>query len=295
AHPAINMTIRTPLMLQTVMGLNAAQIGSAFLVAPTTMGQRLVRAKAKIRDAGIPFRLPKVQDLPTRLEAVLEAIYAAYTTGWDTVTGGDPCHTGLADEAIWLAQLCVQLMPEEPEARGLLALMLYCASRRKARRSSTGYYVPLSEQDISLWSQTIIQQAERELHQASTFGKMGRFQLEAAIQSVHAQRAVTQQTDWYALAQLYTGLIQMSPTIGARVGHAVAIAHTQGMATSLDLLDAMPTKTIQNYQPYWALRAYLLKQLGNNSAAQSAYTQAIGLTEDAAVRGFLIRQARQVS
>ncbi|NEQ55700.1 MAG: RNA polymerase subunit sigma-70, partial [Leptolyngbya sp. SIO3F4] len=207
AHPAINVAIRTPLMLQTIMGLNATQIGSAFLVAPTTMGQRLVRAKAKIRDAGIPFTLPNLQELPERLEAVLDAIYAAYSTGWDTVTGGDPRHKGLADEAIWLVQLCVQLMPEEPEVRGLLALMLYCASRRKARRSPSGNYVPLSEQDMSLWSQQMIQQAEYELHQASTYGKLGRFQLEAAIQSVHAQRAVTQRTDWEALAQLYAGLI----------------------------------------------------------------------------------------
>ena len=191
AHPAINVAIRTPLMLQTVMGLNAAQIGSAFLVAPTTMGQRLVRAKAKIRDAGIPFQLPNSQELPERLEAVLEAIYAAYTTGWDAVAGGDPRHKGLADEAIWLAQLCVQLLPDEPEARGLLALMLYCSSRYRARRTSTGDYVPLSEQDTTLWSQPMIHQAECELRNASTFGKLGRFQLEAAIQSVHAQRAVT--------------------------------------------------------------------------------------------------------
>ncbi|MEM9265729.1 MAG: DUF6596 domain-containing protein [Cyanobacteria bacterium P01_F01_bin.13] len=293
AHPAINVAIRTPLMLQTVMGLNAAQIGSAFLVAPTTMGQRLVRAKNKIRDAGIPFRLPDPHELPERLEAVLEAIYAAYTTGWDMVTGSDPRHKGLADEALWLAQLCVQLMPEEPEARGLLALMLYCASRREARRSSEGNYVPLSEQDTTLWSQGMIGQAERELHQASTYGKLGRFQLEAAIQSVHAQRAVTQTTDWKMLAQLYTGLIQISPTVGAKIGHAVAISETQGATQSLELLDTILTKKIQNYQPYWALRAHLLNQLGNRSAAQQAYAQAIGLTEDSAIRAFLMGKANK--
>ncbi len=295
AHPAINVTIRTPLMLQTVMGLNAAQIGSAFLVAPTTMGQRLVRAKAKIRDAGIPFRLPNLQALPDRLDAVLEAIYAAYTTGWDAVIGGDPRHKGLADEAIWLARLCVQLMPEAAEARGLLALMLYCSSRRAARRTATGDYVPLSEQDTSLWSQSLVQQAERELYQASTFGNLGRFQLEAAIQSVHAQRAVTQRTDWETLAQLYTGLIQVSPTIGARVGHGVAIAQTQGISQSLALLDAIPTKFSQNYQPYWALRAHLLTQLGDHAAAQQAYAQAIGLTEDLAIRNFLMDKANEGS
>ncbi|MEM7795932.1 MAG: DUF6596 domain-containing protein [Cyanobacteria bacterium P01_C01_bin.118] len=294
AHPAINVAIRTPLMLQTVMGLNAAQIGSAFLVAPTTMGQRLVRAKAKIRDARIPFRLPNSQELPDRLEAVLAAIYAAYTTGWDTVTGGDPRHKGLADEAIWLAQLCVQLLPEEPEARGLLALMLYCASRREARRSFTGDYVPLSEQDTALWAQPMIRQAECELNKASTCGKLGRFQLEAAIQSVHAQRAVTQQTDWEALAQLYTGLVHISPTIGARLGHAVAILETQGAQQSLELLDVIPSKAVQTYQPYWALRGHLLTQLGENVAAQQAYSRAIGLTEDAAIREFLMRKAKLV-
>lgn len=294
AHPAINVNIRTPLMLQTVMGLNAAQIGSAFLVAPTTMGQRLVRAKAKIRDAGIPFGLPQTQALPDRLDAVLAAIYAAYTTGWDTVLGGDPSHKGLADEAIWLAQLCGQLLPAEPEARGLLALMLYCAARRGARRSTTGDYVPLSEQDTDLWSQSMIQRAERELHQASTYGRLGRFQLEAAIQSVHAQRASTQHTDWETLAQLYSGLIQLVDTIGARLGHAVAIAQTQGAQTGLDLLDAMDIKTVQKHQPYWALRAHLLAQLDEQPAARQAYAMAIGLTEDPAIRKFLMAKAQSL-
>lgn len=181
AHPAIDPTIHTPLMLQTVLGLNAAQIASAFLVAPATMGQRLVRAKTKIRDAGIAFELPEEKDLPSRLTAVLEAIYAAYTQAWETVDGGDPRHRGLAEEAIWLARLCVKLMPTEPEARGLLALMLYCESRRDARRTSNGSYVPLLQQDTSLWSQIAIAEAEKELALSATFKQLGRFQLEAAI------------------------------------------------------------------------------------------------------------------
>ena len=290
AHPAINVNIRTPLMLQTVLGLNAAQIASSFLVAPTTMGQRLVRAKAKIRDAGIPFKIPVTNELPDRLEAVLEAIYAAFTTGWDTLTGGDPRQPGLAAEAIWLARLCVQLMPQEPEARGLLALMLYCESRRQARRTPTGEYTPLSEQETALWSQSMIDEAERELTQASTHQKIGRFQLEAAIQSVHTQRAVTGQTDWETLAQLYEGLIQVSPTVGTRVGHAAAIAEAKGLETALLLLDTLPPEKVKNYQPYWALKAHLLKQLGRKSDAQPAYSCAIGLTEDAAIREFLIHQ-----
>ena len=291
AHPAIAMAMRTPLMLQTVLGLNAAQIASAFLVAPTTMGQRLVRAKAKIRDAGIPFKLPDVNELPSRLEAVLEAIYAAYTTGWDNITGSDPRHRGLVDEAIWLARLCVQLLPQAPEARGLLALMLYCESRHQARRTATGDYVPLSEQTTDLWSQPMILEAERELAQAATYQQLGRFQLEAAIQSVHAQRAVTQKTDWEALAQLYEGLIQVSPTMGALVGHAAAIAEAKTSEVGLAQLDTLPVERVKNYQPYWTLKAHLLQKTGQVEAAHQAYLRAIGLTEDLAIRAFLIRQS----
>ena len=291
AHPAIDPTIHTPLMLQTVLGLNAAQIASAFLVAPATMSQRLVRAKTKIRDAGIAFELPEEKDLPIRLAAVLEAIYAAYTNAWETVDGSDPRHRGLAKEAIWLARLCVQLMPTEPEARGLLALMLYCESRREARRTANGSYVPLLQQDTRLWSQTAIAEAESELSLASTFKQLGRFQLEAAIQSIHAQRAIEQKVNWQALALLYEGLIQLSPTLGALVSHAAAIAEAQGIEQGLIRLDAIPIESIKNYQPYWALKAYLFKQLGAISAAKQAYARAIGLTEDAAIREFLLNQS----
>ena len=291
AHPAIDPAIHTPLMLQTILGLNAAQIASAFLVAPATMSQRLVRAKAKIRDAGIAFELPEAKELPIRLIAVLEAIYAAYTNAWETIDGGDSRHRGLAEEAIWLARLCVQLLPQEPEARGLLALMLYCESRREARRTANGSYIPLLQQDTRLWVQSMIDDAEQELVQASMLKQLGRFQLEAAMQSVHAQRAVTQQVDWEALALLYAGLIQLSPTLGALVSQAAAIAEVKGSDLGLTMLKALPTETTKNYQPYWALKAYLLKQIGCNSEAQQAYSHAIGLTEDAAIREFLLDQS----
>jgi predicted RNA polymerase sigma factor len=291
AHPAIDATIHTPLMLQTVLGLNAAQIASVFLVAPSTMSQRLVRAKAKIWDAGIAFELPDAKELPTRIAAVLEAIYAAYTTAWETVDGGDSRHPELTEEAIWLARLCIQLMPQEPEARGVLALMLYCESRRKARRTVNGSYISLLQQDIRLWVQPMIAEAEHELAQAAAFKQMGRFQLEAAIQSVHAQRAVTRQVDWEALILLYEGLIQLSPTIGALVSQAAAIAQVKGIDFGLSMLDTLPTETTKNYQPYWALKAHLLKQLGHKSEAQQAYLRAIGLTEDAAIREFLLHQS----
>lgn len=291
AHPAINATMHTPLMLQTVLGLNAAQIASAFLIAPATMSQRLVRAKAKIRDAGIAFEIPGVEELPNRLAAVLDAIYAAYNHAWGTVDGGDSRHFGFTEEAIWLARLCVQLIPQEPEARGLLALMLYCESRCNARCSANGAYIPLSQQDTRLWVQPMIDEAERELTHAATFKQLGRFQLEAAIQSLHIQRAVTQQVDWETLTLLYEGLIQRSPTLGALVSYAAAIAAAKGPEQGLECLKILPFKAIKNYQPYWALKAHLLQQLDHNADAQQAYSRAIGLTEDATVREFLLYRA----
>ncbi|MEH2271272.1 MAG: DUF6596 domain-containing protein [Nostoc sp.] len=295
AHPAIDAGIRTPLMLQTVLGLNAAQIASAFLIAPVTMSQRLVRAKAKIRDAGIAFELPEAKDLAMRLHAVLEAIYAAYSNGWENVTGVDPRRKGLTEEAIWLARLCVQLLPEEPEARGLLALMLHCEARRDARRTKNGAYIPLLEQDVTLWSQPMLNEAERELAEAAKFKQLGKFQLEAAIQSTHAQRRVTERTDWQTLALLYEGLIQFSPTLGALVGHAAAIAEAKGLEQGLTLLEALPAESVKSYQPYWALKAHLLKHLGQNSQAKQAYSRAIGLVEDPAIREFLVRQSSVIS
>ena len=293
AHPAIKPQLHTPLMLQTVLGFNAVQIGSAFLVAPTTMGQRLVRAKAKIRDAGIPFTVPDSSDLPHRLDAVLQAIYAIYTSGWDELEGSDPRPRGLAQEAIWLARLCAELMPQEPEVLGLLALMLFCESRRPARRSTDGAYVPLSEQNVKLWSQPMMAEAEQVLHQAASCQQLGRFQLEAAIQSLHAARFKTKTIDWTALVQLYAGLIQRSPTIGAFVGQAAAIAKAQSPAQGLQQLDALPAARVKNYQPYWALRAHLLGQLGQMNDARRAYSKAIGLAEDPAIVGFFRRKRLQ--
>jgi RNA polymerase sigma-70 factor (ECF subfamily) len=288
AHPAIDEAVRTPLMLQTVLGLDAARIASAFLVTGTTMGQRLVRAKAKIRDAGIRFEIPERHELPSRLAAVLEAIYAAYGSGWEDVAGADPRRQGLAEEAIWLGRLVTGLLPDEPEARGLLALMLHCEARRAARRDDAGRYVPLDRQDVTRWSRPMIREAEERLSTASRAGRPGRFQLEAAIQSVHAQRAVTGRTDWDAIALLYEGLIRVAPTIGAHVGHAAALAEARSSATGLRALEAMPPEAIASYQPYWALRAHLLRALGQAAQAREAYERAVGLSEDAAVREFLV-------
>ena len=287
AHPAIDPAARTPLMLQTVLGLDAARIACAFLVAPAAMGQRLVRVKAKIRDAGIRFEIPEPRELPSRLEAVLQAIYAAYGSAWEDVAGADPRRQGLAEEAIWLGRLVTRLLPDEPEGQGLLALMLHCEARRGARRDAEGRYVPLTRQDVALWSQPLTEEAEEILAAASTAMKPGRFQLEAAIQSVHAQRAVTGHTDWEAIALLYEGLIRLAPTIGARVGSAAALAEAKGDDAGLAALEAIPPEAVTGYQPYWALSAHLLKRLGRAAEAREAYARAVGLSEDPAVRDFL--------
>jgi predicted RNA polymerase sigma factor len=289
AHPAIDAGARAPLMLQTVLGLDAARIASAFLVAPAAMGQRLVRAKAKIRDAGIPFEVPGPGDLPARLDPVLDAIYAAYGAGWEDAAGVDPRRRGLAGEAIWLARILVGLVPEEPEARGLLSLLLHCESRHAARRSPGGDYIPLAEQDVALWSRPMIVEAERELASAASRRAIGRFQLEAAIQSAHAQRAFTGRTDWEAIALLYEGLVRLSPSLGALVGRAAALANARDPASGLAALDAIDVRSVLSYQPYWAVRAHLLGGLGQIEAARESYSQAIGLCEDRPVRDFLIR------
>src|SRR5438552_5007343 len=219
-HPAIDPALHTPLMLQTVLGLDAARIAQAFLVSPATRGQRLVRAKRKIREAGIPFQVPEAHELPHRLDTVLEAVYAAYGLGRDETTGADSRGQDLADEAIWLARVVRTRMHEEPEVRGLLALMMFCDARRAARRTTVGRYVPLSEQNPAAWSAESIVEAERELAAAAPLGRVGRFQLEAAIQSIHAERARSGRTDWDAIVLFYEHLVGIAPTLGARVAQA---------------------------------------------------------------------------
>ena len=294
AHPAIDAAARTPLMLQTVLGLDAARIASAFLVAPPTMSQRLVRAKAKIRDARIAFEIPEPRDLPGRVVAVLEAIYAAYGTAWEDVTGGDPRRRGLAEEAIWLGRLVVDLLPREPEASGLLALMLHCEARRGARRAVDGRYVPLSEQDVATWSHPMIDEAEMLLAEAARAGVPGRFQLEAAIQSAHADRAVTGRTAWDAVALLYEALVRVAPTVGALVGQAAALTEASGGEAARAALEAIDAEVVANYQPYWAMRARVMGLLGRTIDARAAYDRAIGLCEDAAVRDFLLARREEL-
>jgi RNA polymerase sigma-70 factor (ECF subfamily) len=292
AHPAIAEEMHTPLMLQVVLGLDAARIASAFLLAPKTMGQRLVRTKLKIRDAGIPFEVPGPEALPERLEAVLSAIYAAYGAGRESVDADDQ-RSDLREEALSLARLCTALMPQEPEAWGLLSLLLHCEAREPARRTE-GRYVRLSEQDTSLWSDALLSEAEAALWEASREGRFGRFAFEAAIQSVHAQRRVTGVTDWSALALLYGALMRVAPTIGAGVAQAGAVLEAHGPAAALPLLDAIEPEAVVSYQPYWAVRANVLERLSELTLARAAYERAIGLSGDAAVRAHLAERLARI-
>jgi predicted RNA polymerase sigma factor len=290
AHPAIDPAMHTPLMLQTVLGLDAVRIAHAFLVSPTTMGQRLVRAKTKIRDSGIRFEVPQERELPQRLDAVLEAIYAAFGIGWDDMAGVDQRGRDLAEESIWLARVLLQLMPREAEVRGLLALMLHCEARRPARRGLDGRYVPLLEQHSQHWSLRLIEEAERHLAEASSRDCAGRFQLEAAIQSVHAERARSGRTEWTAIVLFYEQLIRISPTLGTRTGYAAAVGEANGPEAGLAVLDGIDPDDVSAYQPYWAVRAHLLQRLGKTSEAVDAFDRAIGLAEDPAVRQFLLQR-----
>lgn len=288
AHPAIDQAIRAPLVLQVVLGLNAKVIGSAFLISPSAMGKRLVRAKEKIRLARIPLTLPAPEELPARLDTILDTIYAAFAEGWHDPSATDPVRRDLSEEALFLAQLINQLLPDQPEAMGLRALLLHAEARRGARRSPTGDYVALSEQDQSLWDLGMIAQAERLLRQASAHRTPGRFQLEAAIQSAHVYRCRTGERNWADLVRLHDLLLTLTASPVVAINRAVAVAELDGPELGLA---AMPQAEIDprlaEYQPYWAARAELLQRAGQLESARDAYERAIGLAQDPAVRRYL--------
>lgn len=290
AHPAIDPAIRAPLMLQVVLGLEAAQVASAFLVSPAAMAQRLVRAKTKIREAGIPFRIPERDELPDRLESVLDSIYAGFSEGWVDAAGTDPARRELAGEAIFLGRLVTQLLPDEPEAWGLLALMLYAEARRPARRTAEGNFVPLRSQDKTLWDWAMIDEAEAALRHASRAASIGRYQLEAAVQSAHVDGVRTGTTPWTGIVSLYDALVQLTGSPVASINRALAVAELQGPDAGLLALNAVSADgRLKSYQPYWAARASLLARTGSLQAARQAYQLAIGLESDPAVREYLRR------
>jgi RNA polymerase sigma-70 factor (ECF subfamily) len=296
ANPAIEASIRAPLILQAVLGLDAKTIASAFLMSPAAMSKRLVRAKDKIRQAGIPFIVPEREELPSRLDTVLDTIYAAFAEGWTDPGGTDLARRDLAEEAIFLSRVVTELLPSEPEALGLLALLLHAEARRPARRNPNGDYVPLAEQNPALWDQQMIDEAEVALRRASALRAIGRYQIEAALQSAHIHRCRTGQPNWPEVVQLYDALfaIVSSPVIA--INRALAIAELQGPTPALESMQAIATDPrIAEYQPYWAARAELLAKAGAHDEARQAYEIAIGLERDPAVRRFLQQRQSQLT
>ena len=291
AHPAIEAGVRAPLMLQALVGLDAKMIASAFLTSPAAMGKRLVRAKNKIRQAGIPFGIPEREELPGRLGAVLDAIYAAFAEGWTDPGGTDLVRRDLTEEAFFLSRIVAGLLPEEPEALGLLALMLHAEARRRARRSVDGEYIPLADQDPDLWDWRMIIEAEALLRRASALGSIGRYQLEGALQSAHVYRRRTGQDNWEEVTRLYDALSALTDSPVVAINRAMAVAESHGASVALDLMrDVSADARLTEYQPYWAARAELLSRTGAHGEARQAYEIAIGLERDSAVRRFLRRR-----
>ena len=288
AHPAIDAGVHSALMLQTVLGLDAARIASAFLVKPEAMTKRLVRAKAKIRATGLRFEEPPSDEWSARLASVLEAIYGAYTLHWGLADDADSGE--LAGEARFLAELVASQLPDEPEALGLVALLWHCEARRPARRAA---FQPLHEQDAAQWDHALIAGANAALLQASTHRSPGPFQLEAAIQAAHAQGRLEGRVPWHDITRLYERLLELAPTVGARIAHAVAVAHAApDPAAGLRLLDAIEPERVASHQPWWAARAHLLAMAGAHADAASAYGRALGLTVEPRLREWL-EQRRQ--
>ncbi len=293
AHPAIDPVVRTPLMLQTVLGFDAEAIARAFVVPTATMAQRLVRAKRRIRDARVPFAVPERNRMAERLPAVLEAIYGAYAIDFPLVAG-PATRDLLLTEAHVLATALADLLPEEPEALGLAALLSLSLARRPAGNAAD-VFVPLDEQDPSRWDGALIAVGERYLHRARACGRIGRFQIEAAIQSVHCARMRSGSTDWRALRTLYSALLLIAPNLGARVAHAAAVGRVDGPSVGLAALDAISDDAVPRFQPAWAARAHLLAEAGRADEAVRAYDRAIALTTDGGARRYLERRRALLS
>ncbi|MFZ0757800.1 MAG: DUF6596 domain-containing protein, partial [Trebonia sp.] len=286
AHPAIDRAMHTPLMLNTVLGFTAEQVGRAFSVPAPTMATRLVRVKKRIKAAGIPFRIPDLADLPARMASVLEAVYGAYVIDWAT----GPQARQLPSEALHLAEVLTTLVPGDPEALGLAALIELSAARGPARVDAEGHFVALADQDPALWNQELISRAHEHLRAAHARGQLGRFQLEASIQAVHCARGRDGTTDWPTLLTLHRILQAIAPSLGSGVALAAVTAEVDGPAAGLAVLDALLLEAGQRarlFQPAKATRAHLLDRLGRKEEAVAAYDSAISLTHDTAEREYL--------
>lgn len=286
AHPELPDNVHTALMLQTILGLTAQEIAAAFRTSASAIGQRLARAKRRARELAVSIDFPADEELTARTPAVLAAVYAAYTTGWREL--GEPSDTGLASEAIWLARLLARLAPEEPEAKGVLALMLYSHSRRGARIDANGEFVPLDQQDPSLWERAMFDEAEATLGEANRRGATGRYQLEAALQSAQMVRIDGRAPNRDAIAEIYRLLEAVAPSPVVSLN---CIAARIGIAPPHQLIEELQLLTVRgnfdDYQPYWVVRAHLAFAAGSVEDGHGALRIAMGLSTSPAIRKHL--------
>ncbi|MFE7443959.1 RNA polymerase sigma factor [Streptomyces chartreusis] len=283
-HPALAVQARVALTLRLLGGLTTTQIARAFLVPEPTMAQRLVRAKAKIRNAGIPYRVPRDADLPDRLTGVLAVVYLIFNQGYEG-------EAALCAEAVRLGRLLAELMPDEPEVAGLLALMVLVESRRGARQDEHGELVPLPEQDRGLWDRDLIAEGQSLVRRCLRLGRPGPYQIQAAIQAVHSDAPRGRDTDWGQIRQLYDQLMIVAPSPVVALNRAVAVAETEGPARALDLVDALD---LDGYHVLHAVRADLLRRLGRDTEAVREYERAVELSENPAERAYLERRRREL-
>lgn len=292
-HPALDEKTRVSLTLRSLGGLTTEEVARAFLDRPASMGQRLARARHKISKAGIGFEIPDGPALQARMASVLAVIYLIFNEGYAVTKGASPTRIDLCHEAIFLARLMLDLSPDSPETRGLLALMLLTHARVGARYQADGY-VPLAQQNRRLWDQKTIQEGQKILDTALKCGQAGPYQLQAAIAALHCEAKTSEATDWPQIAALYRLLAQMEPNAIIVLNLAVAVSFSEGAEKALNLLVPIETQ-LQNYQPYHAARADLLRRLDRNREAITAYQRALDLTQSQSERGFLEGRLTEIS
>jgi RNA polymerase sigma-70 factor (ECF subfamily) len=290
-HPALATAAQVALTLRLLGGLTTPEIARAFLVPDATMAQRIVRAKGKIRDAGIPYRIPAEDDLPARVLAVFAVIYLVFNEGYTATSGETLNRDDLGAEAIRLGRLVADLLPHEPEATGLLALMLLIHARRDARVSKDGRLVLLADQDRSLWNRALIKEGLELVRRCLRVNMPGPYQVQAAIQAVHSDAARADETDWWQVLQLYNQLMVMAPSPVIELNRSVAVAEVEGADAALSLIEGLD---LDGYHLYHSVRADLLRRRGRDSEAALSYERALALTDNRAERDFLERRLRDV-